>query len=76
MKEDQGLHYRYVYKKINLDPFRIAMIYGMTSFALMTVLKKILCAGMRGSKDYKQDIKDCITALERELELIKEDKND
>ena len=71
---DTGKHYRFKYKGIKLDPFRIAKIYGMESFALMTVLKKILCAGNRGNKDYKADIIDCITALKRELELIEEDE--
>jgi len=71
---DTGKHYRFKYKDIKLDPFRIAKIYGMESFALMTVLKKILCAGNRGGKDYKADIIDCITALKRELELIEEDE--
>jgi len=72
---DTGKHYRFEYKGIKLDPFRIAKIYGMESFALMTVLKKILCAGNRGHKDYKADILDCITALQRELEIVEEDEN-
>lgn len=85
--EDQGAHYRYSLTvrlqdsdiksgtiTVKLDPFRVAAIYKMNSFALKTVLKKILCAGNRGHKDYKQDIKDCITALERELQMIEEDK--
>jgi len=74
MKEDAGKHYRFSYKGINLDPFRIAKIYEMKSFAMMTILKKCLCAGERGHKDYEQDLKDIINAAERELEIIKEDK--
>ena len=83
---DPGQHYRFTYKvpvtiddaerglvEVKLDPFRIAAIYGMTSFALMTVLKKILCAGSRGHKDYKQDVQDSINALQREIEMIEED---
>jgi len=83
---DAGKHYRFTITQvltsenisegnvtIKLDPFRIAKIYEMTSFPLQTVLKKILCAGDRGNKDYSQDIKDSICALERELEMIKED---
>lgn len=73
--EDTGKHYRFEYQGIKLDPFRIAQIYDMKSFALMTVLKKILCAGNRGHKNYKADILDCINALQRELEIIEEDKN-
>ena len=86
-QDDQGAHYRFGYKVkltekdiengyvvIKLDPFRIAKIYNMTSFALMTVLKKILCAGSRGYKDYRQDLNDCICALDREIEMLEEDK--
>ena len=84
---DAGNHYRFTITQvltsenisegsvtINLDPFRIAKIYKMTSFPLQTVLKKILCAGDRGSKSYAQDIKDSLCALERELEMLEEDK--
>lgn len=57
VKEDAGNHYRFSYKGINLDPFRIAKIYNMQSFALMTVLKKILCAGGRGHKEHGYAVK-------------------
>jgi hypothetical protein len=72
-ENDKGKHYRYSYKGINLDPFRIARIYEVDSFAMMTVLKKCLCAGERGHKDYKEDLLDIINACERELEMINED---
>jgi hypothetical protein len=72
-KQDAGAHYRIQYKGFNLDPFRIAKIYGMTSFPMMTILKKVLCAGNRGHKNYEQDLKDIICAVQRELEMIKED---
>jgi len=70
---DAGQHYRYSYRRINLDPFRIAKIYDMKSFAMMTILKKCLCAGERGHKDYKQDLFDIISAAEREIEMMDED---
>ena len=86
-KPDHGKHYRFTYKKkltkkdikkgftvIKLDPFRISAIYHPMSFATETALKKILCSGNRGAKDYKQDIEDSICALQRELEIINEDE--
>jgi hypothetical protein len=86
MKEDPGKHYRFTHRvkvtvddaergfvQVKLDPFRIAQVYAVASFPLQTVLKKVLCAGNRGHKDYEQDIKDCICALQRELEIIEED---
>lgn len=85
-KQDNGSHYRYTYRvpvssfnaecgelTIRLDPFRIASIYGITSFPQLTVLKKILCTGNRGAKSLRTDIDDCICALERWKELLDED---
>lgn len=85
--KDPGKHYRFVYRvkltikdiengyvDLKLDPFRISIIYGMLSFALMTILKKCLCAGNRGHKGYKQDLEDIISAAQRELEIIEEDE--
>lgn len=71
--EDTGSHYRFEYKGIKLDPFRISQIYGMTSFAMMTILKKCLCAGNRGHNSYRDDLLDIINAAQRELEIIDED---
>jgi len=86
-KKDHGQHYRALYRikisehdikrgfiDIKLDPFRIASILNMTSFAMQTILKKCAFAGMRGHKDYKQDLNDIICAAERELEIITEDE--
>jgi hypothetical protein len=83
--EDPGAHYRYEYKVnltqediargfviVKLDPFRIADIYRMIDFALKTVLKKCLCAGGRGYKDLRRDLKDIIGAAQRRLEMIDE----
>jgi hypothetical protein len=70
---DPGQHYRREHKGIKLDPARIAKIYGMTSGMMFTVLKKCLCAGNRGHKDYRQDLLDMRNAIDRELEMIDED---
>ena len=71
---DAGSHYRFSYRGLNLDPFRIAQTYGMTDFCMMTILKKCLCAGNRGHKDFEQDLKDIICAAQRKLEMLQEDK--
>jgi hypothetical protein len=70
---DPGAHYRYTYKGIKLDPFRIAKIYSMTDFELMTILKKVLKAGDRGHKDKRQDLLDIINAAQRAIEIMDED---
>lgn len=71
---DAGAHYRYEYKGIKLDPFRIAKIYGITDFGQQTILKKALRMGT-AHKDRKQDLKDIICAAERMLEMIGEDSD-
>jgi hypothetical protein len=70
---DTGTHYRFMYKGIKLDPFRIAKIYEINDFALQTILKKCLCAGERGHKDKRRDLEDIITAAKRAIEIIDED---
>ena len=72
MNDDPGKHYRFEFHGHQLDPFAIAKVYGMTDFALMTILKKCLCAGERGHKDKIQDLKDIIAASERAIELENE----
>lgn len=84
--DDPGQHYRTVYRHylddedkrrgyvdIQFDPFRIAALYRMASFALQTILKKCLKAGDRGHKDKRQDLRDIISAAERELQIMDED---
>jgi hypothetical protein len=85
---DAGSHYRFKYTRkltpkelqearitINLDPFRIAKIYHMDDFSLMTILKKCLCTGNRGYKDFRQDLLDIINAAQRRIEMLDEDEN-
>ena len=70
---DAGLHYRKQYKGIKLDPFRIAQVYNSNAVQL-TILKKVLVTGERGSKDAIQDYKDIINAATRAIEMIEEDE--
>lgn len=72
-KSDPGAHYRFHYKGIQLDPYRIAKVYGITDHAQFSALKKILCAGSRGHKGLLQDISDSICALERWRQMLEED---
>jgi hypothetical protein len=72
-KTDHGQHYRFAYNGINLDPFRICQIYHVNDFALQTIIKKALCAGGRGHKDFRQDLLDIICAAERRIEMLDED---
>ncbi len=72
--EDRGKHYRFVYRGIKLDPARICKIYKIDSLLVGQAVKKLLVAGGRGNKSYEQDLKDVICAINRELEMLEEDK--
>jgi len=70
---DAGKHYRYDFKGVKIDPYRIASVYQVTDPALFTILKKTLRQG-RAHKDLTQDLRDIICAAERKLEMMKEDR--
>lgn len=71
---DQGSHYRKEYKGIKLDPARICKIYKIDSLLVGQAVKKLLVAGGRGTKGREQDLRDVVCAINRELEMIEEDK--
>jgi len=84
-EKDTGAHYRFQltqlvtevdlqrgYVVINLDPYRIADVYGITNHAIFSALKKLLIAGGRGFKDTAQDVADSIGALQRWQEMQEE----
>jgi hypothetical protein len=68
-----GNHYRFSYKGVTLDPYRIFAVYKITHPAQQHAIKKLLRAGA-SIKDLEQDIKETIVTLERWLEMIDEDK--
>lgn len=63
-------HYDFTFKGIRIDPNFVSRLWGITSLPLNTALKKIARAGNGGYKDKRQDIRDCINALEHELKLM------
>lgn len=85
--KDQGAHYRKYHRvkltdidvergftEIQLDPFRLSSILGITDAAAFTVFKKSIRWGGSNAKDLKTDLKDIISACERKLEIIEEDE--
>ena len=73
MSDDKGVHYRFEYKGINLDPARIALVYEITHPIQFNISKKALCTGRRGKKSTIEDLEDIITGCKRWIEMIKED---
>lgn len=54
---------------IYVDVYDVLMAYEVKNPALAHAIKKMLCTGIRGYKDFNQDIDEAIQALERAKEL-------
>lgn len=67
-------HYRFTFRGVKLDPYRIMAIYGIEHPAHQHALKKLLRAG-RSIKSLAQDIDEVILSLNRWKEMLDEDGN-
>lgn len=56
-----------------LDIYRILNLYEVNNPCLQHAVKKLLCAGKRGSKNFITDINEAIIALQRCIEMQGED---
>ena len=54
---------------IYVDVYDVLVAFGVINPALQHAIKKMLCTGIRGYKDFNQDIDEAIQALERAKEL-------
>jgi len=85
--KDPGKHYRNFHRvKVNevnfqqgfvdvqLDPFRLQEILNIRCAVAFTVFKKAIRWGGSEAKDIETDLKDIISACERKLEMLQEDK--
>lgn len=57
-----------------LDIYRVLSLFEVKSHAVGHAIKKLIMAGKRGSKGYEQDIREAVDSLNRELQMIAEDK--
>lgn len=53
-----------------LDLYVLADLYDVKSHAVFHAIKKLICAGKRGAKDYEQDLMEAIESIERELQMM------
>lgn len=69
--------HRHYFKNVQnlniIDVYRVLELFDVQSHAVGHAVKKLLCSGGRGSKDYLQDIQEAIDSLQREIEMKKED---
>ena len=72
---DLGAHYRYSFKGLKLDPYRILKLYDITDPAHQHAVKKLLRAGRGKAKGLRQDIFEVQMTLTRWLEMLDEDES-
>jgi len=56
-----------------IDVYRVIELFDVTHPALQHALKKVLCAGGRGQKDWAKDVQEAIDSLNRAIEMQGED---
>jgi hypothetical protein len=62
--EDQGF-------TISVDVYDVLRAFNVTDPAIQHAVKKLLCTGIRGHKDTKQDLEEAIQSIERALDVVK-----
>lgn len=58
-----------------IDVYRVLELFAVTDPTLQHIVKKSLCAGLRGAKDFEQDVREIYDTAARRLQMIAEDEN-
>lgn len=58
-----------------IDVYRVCDLFDVndTSGAIQHALKKLLCSGQRGVKDYRKDLEEARDSIQRKLDIMAED---
>jgi hypothetical protein len=57
---------------VTVDVYRVLDAFQVTDPALQHLVKKALCAGLRGHKDRAQDLRDIVISAEKALDFHKD----
>ena len=66
-------YFKDVQKLKSVDIYRVLNLFDVRSHAVGHAIKKLLCAGKRGAKDYRQDLLEAKASIERELAMMDEE---
>jgi len=55
-----------------IDVYDVLKAFNVTCPAMQHAIKKMLCTGLRGHKDFQTDAKEAIKSIERAMELNNE----
>lgn len=65
-------------KGVTIDVYDVLLAFEVTNPALQHLVKKALCAGLRGHKDKRQDLEEILESAKRAVEIeesaLKEDR--
>lgn len=61
--------YNRVCKGVTIDVYDVLTAFNVTNPALQHLIKKALCAGLRGHKDKEQDMAEILESAQRAVEL-------
>ncbi|AMD43548.1 hypothetical protein HWA94_gp08 [Pseudomonas phage ZC08] len=73
MNQKHNHYYRDVSHLKKIDIYRFCELFGVTG-PLEHALKKIACAGQRGTKDFYKDLNEAIDSINRAIEMRQEDE--
>jgi len=68
-------YHKDVSKLKSVDVYSVLVLFDVRSHPIGHAIKKLLCAGKRGAKDYRQDLIEAIASIERELQMMDEENN-
>lgn len=60
-------------KDTTIDVYDVLKAFNVTCPALQHLIKKALCAGLRGHKDREQDLEEVLQSAQRAIQLHRED---
>lgn len=66
-------YFKDVSKLKSVDVYRVLVLFDVRSHAVGHAIKKLLCAGKRGAKDYRQDLIEAKASIDRELAMMDEE---
>lgn len=59
----------------SIDVYRVLELFEVTDHTLGHAIKKLICAGKRGSKSFETDVREAADTLNRRLQMLAEDDN-
>lgn len=73
MNDRKHRHYYRLCPYPHVDVYRVLELFEVTDPALQHIVKKALCAGQRGAKDFRKDLEEIVDTGNRRIEMLDED---